>query len=218
MKNLIERLKNISVKWWLTLGIVFLLGIIAAFGIRFIFVDKPEATHYHANFAVYVNDKREEFKEFTFYEEIQACSPKNSDNPRSRVHMHSQKNSEVHVHDQAATWGHFFANLDYGLTNDLLETQDGVYQDGVDGKKLTFILNGKKVDDIYNRTIGNEDTLLINYGSNDEKIINERFAQIAKTAEALNETQDPAACAGSQSESLMDRFKRTLGIEESHSH
>ena len=218
MNEYIQRIKGLSVKKWFVIVGIFLCGFLLAFTLRFVFASPPALTHYHANFALYVNGVRDEFKDFTFYEEVQACSAVGSADPRTRVHMHNQKNSEVHVHDDAATWGHFFANLNYGLTDKMVQTETGIYVDGADGNKLTFILNGQTVSDIYNRTIADDDTLLISYGSEDAATLKTRYEQIPKTAEELNAGTDPASCTGSKSESFSDRFKRTLGISAEHSH
>ncbi len=212
MNSFLSHIRNRSLTFWIAVGTVFILGVFMAFALRFLLVNPPAPTHYHANFALYVNGTRDEFKDFTFYEEVQACSATGSADPRTRVHLHNQKNSEVHVHDTAATWGHFFANLGYGLTNKVVQTSSGIYTGGVDGNSLTFILNGKQVSDIYNRTIADDDTLLINFGNEDAATIQKRYEQIPKTAEALDAGTDPAACAGSKSETLSQRFKRTLGI------
>lgn len=197
---------------------ILLLGVLVAFLLRFWLVGPPPPTHYHANFALYVNGTRDEFKDFTFYEEVQACSADGSSDPRIRVHMHNQKNSEVHVHDTAATWGAFFANLGYGLTDNLVQTETGTYVSGANGNTLTFILNGKLVSDIYNRTIGDDDTLLISYGNEDGLTLETRYEQIPKTAEELNAGTDPASCTGSKNETFSERFKRTLGLSEANSH
>lgn len=218
MNEIFIRITQLSFKKWLVIGLIFLCGIFAAFLLRFWLVGPAEPTHYHANFALYVNGERDTFKDFTFYEEVQACSANGSSNPRTRVHMHNQKNSEVHVHDAGATWGHFFANLGYGLTNNVLQTEAGLFVDDTNGAQLTFILNGEPVSDIYNRTIGDEDTLLVNYGVDSQETITSRYEQIQKTAEELDASTDPAGCAGSQNESLSERFKRTLGVSDSHSH
>ncbi len=51
----------------------FLLGILAFIGLRFVLVDNPE-THFHANFAIFVDGQKDELKSFAFYEEKQVCS------------------------------------------------------------------------------------------------------------------------------------------------
>lgn len=218
MNSFVERIKGLSAKKWAVLIGIFIFGALVAFLLRFWLAQPPLATHYHANFALYVNGQRDEFKDFTFYEEVQACMAVGSTNPAARVHMHNQKNSEVHVHDAGATWGHFFANLGYGLTNKLVQTSSGIYVSGTDGNNLSFILNSKEVSDIYNRTIGDGDTLLISYGNEDAATLMKRYEQIPKTAEALDASTDPATCTGSQKETFGGRVKRTLGISEAHAH
>lgn len=47
----------------------FLLGAIWLVALRYV-TYKNDAVHYHANFALYINGQREEFKSFTYYEEI----------------------------------------------------------------------------------------------------------------------------------------------------
>jgi hypothetical protein len=80
---------------------------------------------------------------------------------------------------------------------------------------LTFILNGKQVSDIYNRTIEDDDVLLINYGNDDLTTIQKRFEQIPRSAKELDAGTDPATCTGSERESFSERIKRTLGIAAS---
>ena len=218
MNSFVERLKGLSAKKWAALIGIFVCGMLAAFLLRFWLVQPPAATHYHANFALYVNGQRDEFKDFTFYEEVQACSAVGSTNPATRVHMHNQKSGEIHVHDDGATWGHFIANIGYGLTNKLVQTSSGTYVSGADGNALRFILNGKEVSDIYNRTIGDDDILLISYGNEDDATLMQRYEQIPQTAEELDASTDPATCTGSQKETFGDRIKRTLGISEAHAH
>jgi hypothetical protein len=122
--------------------------------------------------------------------------------------MHNQQNDAVHVHAEAATWGHFFANLGYGLTNDSVKTDKGVFVDGQDGKKLTFILNGEKVSSVANRVIQSEDTLLIDYG--DGSSTQQRYDSINKSAGEYNLKPDPAACSGDENLSASERLKRAV--------
>jgi hypothetical protein len=93
-----------------------------------------------------------------------------------------------------------------------------MFVSGTDGNKLSFILNGQPVSDIYNRTIADNDTLLINYGNEEAATLKTRYEQIPKTAEELDAGTDPASCTGSKNESFSERFKRTLGISAAHSH
>src|ERR1700752_157532 len=71
------------------LAVGFLGGVLWCGAMRYFLVHEHEV-HYHANFAVYINGQREEFKEFFYFEEIAACSDAYADNPKGRVHMHEQ--------------------------------------------------------------------------------------------------------------------------------
>lgn len=183
------------------------LGAFTILSMRVVLI-RDHATHYHANFALYINGQKDEFSNFTFYEEVQGCSVDMHDSPKHRAHMHNNENHIVHVHADGVTWGHFFANLGYGLTNKSVKTDDGVLVDGTDGKKLTFFLNRVPVESIANRVIESEDVLLIDYG--DGSSIDQRYEDIKKDAAGRNTQPDPAMCAGSQPLTFGERLKRAF--------
>lgn len=194
---------------WLALGVV--LALLGVYVFRVVTYSK-HSVHYHANFALYVNGQQDKFDNFTFYEEVAACADEEHDNPKSRTHMHGDVNHIVHVHDNAVTWAHFFANLRYTLGDSLIKTDQGLFVDDQNGKQLTFWLNGKKVDNIANRTIGNEDVLLVNYGDDSVDEIVKRYDAIPRDAGAQNQKRDPAACAGDEQVTLLQRIKYGLGL------
>lgn len=199
---------------WFAVGL--LVAVIATTAIRFALI-KDNAVHYHANFALYINGQRDEFKSFTFYEEIAACDGDAANNPRVRTHLHDNNNHLVHVHDSGVTWGNFFENLGYTLGNDLIKTDDGVFITGDDGNKLTFTVNGQRADAIANKVIGNEDVLLVNYGKDDQATLQKRFDDIPRDAHTANITKDPSACTGSHELTFWSRFTQALGFPaESH--
>lgn len=185
-----------------------LAGALWLAAMRFFLVKVPE-THYHANFAVYVDGAREEFKEFTYYEEVAACSSEYADNPKGRTHMHDQVNDVIHVHDKRVTYGNFFQNIGWNVGPGYFASHDEVYQDG-NGKEVKFILNGEEVDNIMNRMIGNTDRLLVSYGDGATDF-DTQFDSVAHTAVEVNGKQDPASCSGlngSQHASFKERLKR----------
>jgi hypothetical protein len=188
-----------------------LVGVLALGAVRFVRI-KDMHTHYHANFALFVNGQRDEFKLPTYYEEVQACGADDA-NPRNRVHMHNQESYDVHVHDKGATWGHFFANLGYTLGDSIVATSGKVYADGQDGNKLQFILNGKPEINIANKVIGNEDVLLVAYGTEDSAALQKEYKTIPHDAHHHNQTADPAACSGSKGLTWRDRLKAAAGME-----
>jgi hypothetical protein len=197
----------------LTLALLagFLLGTFWLVAVRFA-TYKSDNVHYHANFALYINGQREEFKSFTFYEEVASCGSDEKNNPKTRVHMHDNVNHVVHVHENGVAWGHFFANLDYTLGDNLVKTDGGTYQDGQDGNELTFILNGQEVGGIANRHISSEDTLLINYGKDSSDTMRQRYDGITKDASKFNTQNDPSSCSGSKELTFTERLKEAIGI------
>lgn len=188
----------------------FLIGTVWLVAVRFVSF-KDGRTHYHANFALYVNGQRDEFKSSTFYEETQACSA-DEVGPRARVHLHDQKPSIVHVHDAGTTWGHLFANVGYGLTNKALQTDEAVFVDGQDNNRLRFMLNGQRVDSLANEVIQSEDVVLVNYGQDDDDTLRQRYEQITKDAAEYNSKNDPSACSGSKPLTFTDRLKKAIGL------
>jgi hypothetical protein len=191
----------------------FVLGIFWFAAMRFVLVQKSEL-HHHANFALYVNGVRDEFGSFTNYEEIQACGGDEVNNPKTRVHMHDRVNHVVHVHDNAATWGAFFANLSYSLGNSVLSTPVAAYVDGQNGNSLQFVLNGVAVDTVANRTITSEDVLLISYGQSDDATLQQQYSTIQKDAAQYNERDDPSACSGGKPFTIGERFKKAFSFTE----
>lgn len=167
----------------------------------------PEAIHYHANFAVFINGTRESFDGFGFYEEIQACTPDYINSPRSRVHMHQPDNDVVHVHDYAGTWGNLFENLGLALGDDVIQTTSGTFTDG-QGGELSFVLNGAAVPSVANLVIASEDRLLISFG--DPGNVSTEYEQVAQTAWQFNLEPDPGACKGSSQPTLIDRLKHAV--------
>lgn len=190
----------------------FALGFLALFLVHLL-VPRHDGVHYHANFAVYVDGQRETFDSFSYYEEIQGCDPTSGVRPQSRAHMHNFVNDTVHVHDDGVTWGHFFANLGFTLGNDVLSTDDGVFV-ADDTAELTFILNGQEASAIANELIQDQDVLLINYGTEADDEMMDRFDAIERSAADYNQTDDPGSCAGDGEQSFWDRVVRALGIPQ----
>lgn len=200
---------KISKKQAVSLGIAFSLGVFWLFAIRFVTVQKKEV-HYHANFAIFIDNERLPLDTFTYYEEVLACFDGEGSTPQTRVHMHEKVNHIVHVHDNAVTWGHFFANL--GMTNG-----DTVFRNGQNiyseqnGYDVRFLLNGEEVKATANRVIQNEDVLLVSISQNKDDL-QKQYDQIMKDAGDYNDRLDPSSCSGGKPFTLSERFKEALGI------
>ncbi len=204
--------RNMNKRILLSVATGFLIGALWLTTARFVLF-KDDNVHYHANFALYVNGKRDMFDNFTFYEEVQSCGSDQVNDPKIRVHLHDNNPSVIHVHDAGVTWGHLFANLGYTLGNGILKTDDGTFVDGTGGS-LHFVLNGKLVDGVANTTIRSEDTLLIDYGNDDQTVLQSRYDQIPKDAKEFNAHNDPSTCSGSEPATFTTRLKHAVSLSQ----
>lgn len=206
-----ELFSNLDKRRIMQLVGVFLFGAIWLIAVRFISY-KDTSIHYHANFAVFINDERLPFDNFTFYEEVQSCAGDDLNNPKIRVHMHDQVNHVVHVHDAGSTWGHLFANLNLSAGDTLFKTTDATYVEGVDNVDIRYLLNGNEVTTIANRAINSEDVLLISIGKPTDEQMQTQYSQIAQDAGEYNKRADPSACTGGKEIGLLERLKVATGL------
>lgn len=186
----------------------FLLGALVVLTIRFI-TYKPESAHYHANFAVYINGQREDFKQAFYYEAVAACTLDKHIQPPERVHMHDQINDVVHVHDHGVAWGHFFQNLGWYIGPDQIKIFSQPFFPDAQNK-ITFILNGEKVPTVTNLIIGDQDKLLVDFGSTTEETLQKEYHSIAATAQKYNQAADPKSCSGQKEATFRDRLEHLL--------
>ena len=190
----------VKTKWFLFVcGL--LLGALALLVTRYATYN-PVQVHYHANFAVYINGQREQFKNPIYYQEEAACSTTDDiTSPVERAHMHDNINSVIHVHDHAVTWGQFFDNIGWSLgPNFIQDNQHQLYVEN-DTQKLNIVLNGDNLTDltaINNTVIKDQDRLLVSYGDIDGNQLNQEFKSVPSTAHHYDVTKDPASCAGSE--------------------
>jgi hypothetical protein len=184
-----------------------LIGMLMVLGIRFVSYQPPKDVHYHANFAVYVDGKQEQFSNPLLYEEISECSISTEEKPGERAHLHENIKDVVHVEDSAVTWGNFFQNINWNVSDNYLDTSEDLLVN-TETKNVTYILNGKEVSNITNKVIGDKDRLLVSYGAATKDELAKQFDTVATTAEKYNVTKDPASCSGGHSEdSIKDRLK-----------
>lgn len=206
----------------LSLGILggFLLGVFWLGAIRF-FTYKKDTVHYHANFAVYINDKRLPFDSITDYEEVSACTVDGGhQTPPMRVHMHDQKNWVIHIHDSGVTWQHFFENLGMTVTNNLIQSPDGkIYESGENSnnlesdEKISYVLNGEKITKIVGLEIKDTDTLLVSYGNDSQDIMDKQYKSIDQDAKKVDAESDPATCSGSAPVTMTERLKHAFWLQ-----
>lgn len=175
------------------------LGVVGLGAARFLGVPPPQATHFHANWAIYIDGERLDLTDRRYMEEISSCYTVDGEmTPQSRVHMHEGDHDVVHIHHLGVTWGHLAGNLGLGLGEGYLILDDGTrIFDGEHGR-FTYILNGRALTSAHQELVASEDRLLISYGSESlDELTEGRFGQVATTAGDYDTRQDPATCSGS---------------------
>jgi hypothetical protein len=194
---------------WFALAVGLLVGALIILGIRFL-TYKPVQVHYHANFAVYIDGQREQFKGPQYYQEVAVCSSTNDITlPQQRAHMHDDINSVIHVHDHAVTWGQFFENLDWYVGPDFIQKDDGTRYTASGNNKLHVIINGQDYTDlqaITNMVIKDRDRLLLSFGDLSKTTLDREYKSVPSTAKHYDEAKDPASCSGSEKVTTKDRL------------
>lgn len=205
--------KSVIKSRWLIASACLILGAAVVLGFRFFTYKKPDSVHYHANFALYINGQREEFKGDKYYTEVEMCTTDDEDIPGERAHMHDNINNVVHVEDHAVTWGQFLSNLGWALGNDMLQAPDGTVYNASGDNKLHIMLNGQDytgLGSFANTVIKDQDRLLLSFGDQNDTTIKQEFAAVPSTAAHYDNTPDPKTCSGSQGPTMHDRLTHML--------
>lgn len=178
------------------LSIGILVGVLGLAAVRMATAAPQPATHYHANWAVFVDGERLDLSGDRFMEEVSACYTGGGGiQPQQRTHMHDNDPDVVHVHDDGVTWGHLMANLRFSLGENylILPVEKPLITDGE--RTLKFISDSVPALSPYNRVIRSTERLLISYGpESEEEVLATQFPEVATTAEEHNSLPDPAAC------------------------
>lgn len=128
-----------------------------------------QATHEHADFAVFINGKQ-----FNF-DQPQFLSPDDSGKDRSEsAHIHLPRTTVVHVHQTGTTWDEFFTSLGFKLDDpslkgitpqtSMLKLPTGETYKTTATDSFKFYVNGVQVDGVTNTGIHDLDRVLISYG------------------------------------------------------
>jgi hypothetical protein len=186
-----------------------IVGALVVLAIRFATYN-PHHTHYHANFAVYINGQQELFKNPAYYQEVTACQTGDAPIlPEQRAHMHDNVNSVVHVHDDGVTWGDFFTNLGWYIGPDFVQTRDGILYKAAGSKQLHIIINGTDFTGgaaISRQIIHDKDRLLVSFGNVSQSQLANEFKAVPTTAAKVDKSVDPASCGGNEHITFKDRF------------
>lgn len=194
---------------YVVLGI--LLGVAGLAAVRLAFVHPAEPTHFHANFALYVNGERVDLSGDEYMEDVTACTAGETVLPRARVHLHNNDPDVAHVHHEGVTWGHLFTNLGMGVGKTYVVTRAGAVLTAGGGRTLKFVLNGRPQLAIHNELIRRGDRLLVSYGGESEAVVlRDQFPRVASDAREFDARDDPAGCAGSHRMTPWERIRHAF--------
>lgn len=188
-----------------------LLGVVGLTAFRLAFAHPPEPTHFHANFALYVDGERVDLSGDEYMEDVTACAMGETVLPRARVHLHNNDPDVVHVHHEGVTWGHLFANLGMGVGKKYIANRDGAVLTEGGGRTLKFVLNGRPQFAIHNELVRPGDRLLVSYGGESEAVaVRDQFPGVAADAKEFDTRDDPAGCAGAHQMTLWERIRHAF--------
>lgn len=205
-----EDVQNRAISPTLLVGVGALAGVLAFGLIRAAFLPRERPIHYHANFAIFVDGERLDLSGDRYMEDVVSCrADPTRVEPEDRAHLHGKNPDVVHVHDAAVTWGHFLANLGFGIGDDYLVLDRGGRYMATTEAMLKFVLNGASVRSIRNVVIHSNDRLLISFGAEDvEEAVRTQFPEVGSNAAEFDETSDPASCAGPREPSFWQKVRR----------
>lgn len=116
-----------------------------------------EKVHEHADFAVYLNGERFDFKPAKY--QSSDTNPLDPD-----AHLHDGNGDVTHKHRKGITLGYFFDTLGMKFDNQCFATDDGKQYCNTADKKLTMYVNGKENTQFGNYEFTDLDRILITYG------------------------------------------------------
>ncbi len=177
--------------------LLFTLIVIAiTAGLTYILTPRPFIVHHHANFAMYIDGKREDFSTDNYMEETSRCNVTTDVKPQDRIHLHENKWHLVHVHMAASTWWDLFTNLHWGIGANYLSEPLSTMHTATGTQNLYYFINGKIVDNPANEIVKSTDRLLVWYGTGSEiEIQSKSETLVDKDADEYNHKADPASCS-----------------------
>ena len=134
-----------------------------------------QSVHWHADFALYIRGERYDFNQPRFVSDEE-------DELSENVHIHNPRHHVVHVHREGTTWREFFGSIGFELTDQCLTTPEGERLCTSDTERLSFMLNGVRLDGLAFVDITDIDRALISFGSETEAELLEQYAQVTDEA------------------------------------
>ncbi len=129
-----------------------------------------QSVHWHADVALYINGERYDFNQERFFSTTDKELSEN-------VHLH-EPFLVVHVHREGTTWREFFHSLGFELTDQCLTTPEGDQYCTSEAERLSFIVNGVRVDGLAFQDITDIDRALISFGDESDEELRQQYAQV----------------------------------------
>ena len=126
----------------------------------------PEVVNFTASFAIFTQGT---FRVFT------AAMYHNQDENK---YIESSNPNIIHVKKSNVTWDDFFKTLPFSLKKDCLVTGTGQTFCTNSNEKLGFYINGVNLPDALDQQINPGDQLLVSYGDQEPKVIQNQFRKI----------------------------------------
>ncbi|MCY3880653.1 MAG: hypothetical protein OXG61_00860 [Chloroflexi bacterium] len=136
-----------------------------------------QPVHWHADFALYIRGERYDFNQQQFFSTVE-------DELSENVHIHEPFHNVVHVHREGSTWREFFHSLGFELTDRCLTTPEGERLCASGSERLSFVINGVRVDALSFQDITDIDRALISFGAESEGELTQQYGEV--TDEALH--------------------------------
>ncbi len=134
-----------------------------------------QSVHWHADFALYIRGERFDFSDERFVSDEE-------DELSENVHIHGTRYGVVHVHREGTTWREFFHSLGFELTDTCLTLPDGEQLCTSDTERLSFMLNGVKLDTLAFQDITDIDRALISFGTESDEELLQQYAKVSDEA------------------------------------
>jgi len=151
-----------------------------------------------ADFALHLPGDRYDFNHERFFSTVEVELSEN-------VHIHGPFHDIVHVHREGTTWREFFHSLGFELTDECLTLPEGEQLCNSERERLSFIVNGVRVDGLAFQDITDIDRALISFGDESDEELMQQYAGVKDEACILSrlceeripeEGLPPEACGG----------------------
>lgn len=134
-----------------------------------------QGVHWHADFALYIRGERYDFNQERFFSTVEVELSENA-------HIHEPYYDIVHAHREGTTWREFFHSLGFELTDQCLTLPTGELLCNSETERLSFIVNGVRVDGLAFQDITDIDRALISFGDESDEELMQQYAEVTDEA------------------------------------